>query len=191
MDNETIRIDGVKWWKTKNAQGWRTMVPLCPDHHIRLSPSPYGRVTGNNGRMRDMLDSEARKLKCEEGPHFFDIPRSLSDEKNYVVNRIDAKIFEKMDTIDLDGELTPVAKAKDKSDKYFATAQIMESRRGLQVVVYAGEKGKKSKSQIIIDAKNKKLSFDHKDISPTDVFLEVKATFDDGTTQTIKQKENK
>lgn len=191
MDDEIIRVDGIKWWKTKNTQGSRLLFPICPKHDLRIYPFPTGRVLGSNGRLRDMWDSEAKSLKCEEGPHFISIPRELSDEKRYVGDRIDAKIFANMPTIDLDGELTPVAKAKDKDSKFFVTSQIMDSRRGPQVVIYAGEVGKKNKTQIFADSKNEKLSFDHNDLSPSDIFLEVKATFDSGLQHTISKKNSK
>lgn len=189
MSQEIVWIDGVKWWKVVDSNKSRTVSPICPNHNLRLYASPSGRVLGSHGRMRDMLDSEANKLKCAEGPHFIDIPRQFADEVRYVHNRIDAQVFAGMKTIDLDGELTPVAKAKDKNDVYFATVQIMESKRGPQLVVYAGEKGRNDKTQIIIDPKNKKLSFDHKNIDPTDIFIKIRATFDDGTSHEIKKGE--
>ena len=63
----------------------------------------------------------------------------------------------------------------------------MESKRGLQLVVYAGEKGKTKKAQIIIEPEIKRLAFDQQDLNPNDVFIELKATFEDGSSHTIKK----
>ena len=106
-----------------------------------------------------------------------------------MINRIDAKIFEGMEVINLDDEATPITKKKveSKDNKYFLTAQVMDSKRGVQVVIYAGEKGKAEKTQIFADPKNKRLSFDQKDLKPTDVFLRIEGTFDDGSSHIIEK----
>jgi len=186
---DIVRIDKIKWWITKSSQGNRIAVPLCPDHDLRLQPripkvrNPYG--SGYvPGRLKD-----ACVLVCAEGPHDLDIPRLYSEEQEYVTNRIDAKIFKGMKDLNLDDEATPMAKdnAKSKSGKYFVTAQIMESKRGVQVVIYAGEKGRLQKTQIFIDPVDKRTSFDNKDLHPTDVFTKFEATFEDGSKHIIEK----
>ncbi len=189
MARQIIRIDGIKWWVTTSKTGIRTPTPLCPDHDLRMRPIPPRVYQG--GSYHDGYEGNALKLKCAEGPHEIALPRKFNEEKLYIIDRIDAKVFAKMQTVDLDGELTPVAKEKLKSDKYFLTGQIMESKRGLQVVLYAGEKGKTGKSQIFIDPGTKKVSFDHKDLSPTDVFTKITAIFDTGASYTIEQGKKK
>ena len=185
-DQRIIRIDGLKWWVITN-NGTRLPVPLCPDHDLRLTPL-HRRVLASSRGYRDQYDSEVTTLQCAEGPHHLDIPRPYGDEKQYVIDRIDAKIFKGMKTIDLDGELTPIANthAKNKDDKYFVTAQLMESKRGIQLVVYAGEKGRTKKAQIFIEPEVKRLAFDQNDLHPSDVFVELKAIFDDGSSHEMK-----
>lgn len=188
MVQQIVRVDSIKWWITKNTAGDRLAVPLCPDHDLRMSTRAEGRVF-KNGRTRDRYWNEALKLECAEGPHFFDIPREYEKEQKYVYDRIDAQIFKGMKVVDLDGELTPIAKEKLKSEdgKYFVTSQLMQSKRGLQLVVYAGEKGSGEKTQIFVEPKVKRVAFDQKDLNPTDVFTEVKATFTDGSTHTLEK----
>ncbi|MEO6761250.1 MAG: hypothetical protein ABI220_02625 [Candidatus Saccharimonadales bacterium] len=129
----------------------------------------------------------ATSLKCAEGPHELPIPRTFIEEKQYVIDRVDAKVFKGMKVLNLDDEATPIAKDKIKSkdDKYFVTSQLMESKRGLQAVIYAGQKGSPAKTQIFISPEEKRLTFDHKDLHPSDVFLKIEATFDDGSKQSI------
>lgn len=194
MTQQIVRIDGIKWWITKSKTGDRLAVPLCPDHDLRMTTLAEGQVRNSyNTGWRKRLSVEALKLECAEGPHFFEIPREYTKEQQYVYNRIDAKIFKSMQIVDLDGELTPIAKEKLKSpdEKRFVTAQLMESKRGLQLVIYAGEKGSKKKTQIFIEPKIKRLAFDQKDLDPSDIFTELKATFRDGTKHTIESGDKK
>jgi hypothetical protein len=76
-----------------------------------------------------------------------------------------------MKVLNLDDEAMPVAKEKvtSKDGKYFITAQLMESKRGLQAVIYAGEKGSAKKTQIFIEPEVKRLAFDQKDLNPSEV----------------------
>lgn len=185
-DEQIIRIDGIKW-----VIEYGNPTPLCPDHNLRMTPYPEGMVeVATYGVTRNMLPDEASKVKCAEGPHYFPIPRSFAEEKKYVIDRIDAKEFKDMEVVDLDGELTPIAKERIASEdgRYFVTTQLMESKRGLQVVVYAGEKGKTEKTQIFVEPEIKRLAFDQKNLHPNDVFVKLKATFDDGSSHTMTNK---
>lgn len=184
MSRQIVRVDGIKWWVYENTNGARIAQPLCPYHDLRMKPIPP-RIRTSRG-WTDGYDGNALKLECAEG-HTIDLKRKYNDQKSYVIDRIDAKIFKGMKVIDLDGELTPIAKEKLKSEdgEYFVTSQLMQSKRGLQLVVYAGEKGSGEKTQIFVEPKIKRLAFDQKDLSPTDVFAEVKATFVDGSSHAL------
>lgn len=189
QDKDLLRIDGLKWWMTTDANDHRLPVPLCPDHDLRLTPilpRVYSAIRRAN---IDGSASNAVELECAEGPHTFSLPRTYGKEKSYVINRVDAKVFKGMKVLNLDDEMTPIAKDKIKSDdgKYFVTSQLMQSKRGLQLVVYAGEKGSSKKSQIFVEPEVKRLAFDQRDLHPSDVFVEMTATFDDGTKTSISQ----
>lgn len=179
---EIFRIDGILWL-IKGSATYRFVTPLCPKHHLKMKPEHTDR-----GMSLRIGNEQASVLKCAEGPHSFDIPRSFVEEEDYVMNRIDATELKNMEVVDLDGQLTPITKkVKDKNDKYFASTQLLESKRGLQLVVYAGERGRKEKTQIFIDPKTRRLSFDQNDLHPNDLFLELNATFDDGSIHTMKK----
>lgn len=187
MTQQIIRIDGIKWWIVTSTSGLRTPTPLCPDHDLRLQPVlPDIRTSigWTKGYARD-----SRKLQCAEGPHSINLQRKYGEEQIYVIDRIDSKVFKAMQIVDLDGELTPIAKEKLKSvdNKHFVTAQLMQSKRGLQLVVYAGEKGSNKKTQIFVEPEVERVAFDQRDLKPTDVFVEVKAIFADGSSHEIKK----
>lgn len=174
--NKIYRIDGIKWLLATSSP-----IPLCPDHDLRLTPI----IDPSDNRIRGRLDN-TKKLRCAEG-HIVNIPRQLSEEKQYVIDRINAKKFAQMEVVDLDGELTPLAKEEVSSEdnKFFITAHLRKSKRGLQLVLYAGEKGKSDKTQIFVEPEIKRLAFDQKNLNPEEVFVELKAIFDDGSSHTI------
>src|SRR3990172_2751816 len=119
------RIDGIKWWITSDSTGLRLSMPLCPEHDLRLIPvTPY---RGNSWN--------AIELKCAEGPHMINRPRTFEKEKQYVLDCIDARIFKKMEVINLDDEAVPIAesKVKSKDNKFSVTSKLMKSKRGLQL----------------------------------------------------------
>lgn len=182
LKSKIFRIDGIKWWITwitKTSTGGRRPVPLCPVHDLRMTPvRPYKGFFEN-----------ATSLKCAEGPHSIKIPRNFGDEKRYVLNRIDAKIFKNMEVINLDDEAVPIAESKVRSEdnKHFVISRLMESKRGLQLVLYAGEKGKHEKTQIFVEPEMRRMDFDRNNLHPSDVFLEVKAKYKDGSSHKIKK----
>jgi hypothetical protein len=176
MDNQTVRVDGVIWYISKNGNS-RYIQPLCPKHHLRLK--------NHNNRADYSTDS----LVCAECNDEYIFPRTISAEKQYILDKIDSKIFKQMKVLNLDDEAIPLAESKisSKDDKFFVTAILTESKVGKRLVVYAGEKGRKEKSQIFIEPEIKRLAFDQKDMHPTEVFLELTGTFDDGSSVTINK----
>jgi hypothetical protein len=184
QDNQNIRIDNVLWWIFKDTAGNRVPQPLCPIHHLRMEPIR----TYNMGKY-DSLE-ESASLKCEDCEKSHSLPRTYKKERAYVINRIDAKIFKGMKVLNLDDEAIPLSEEKISSNdnKYFVTGLLTKSKIGLRLVVYAGEKGKKEKTQIFVEPEIKRLAFDQKDLHPTDVFTKLEATFKDGSTNSINKK---
>ncbi len=193
-EQQTFRIDNIKWWIETTSSQQRSPVPLCPDHDLRLAAVPprvvlsrgaYGRTYVGRGPAADAVE-----LKCAEGPHNLSLPRKYGEEQRYVLDRLDAKRFRSMKTLNLDDEAIPIAKTKAElpESKYFVTAQLMESKRGLQLVIYAGEKGSSDgKAQLFVEPEVRRVSFDQRDLHPADVFTKVEVTFKDGTSQTIQR----
>jgi len=175
MDEQALIVDGVKWL-IKGAGFARKVQPLCPKHHLRLSIS-----INNYNRCY---------LKCAECINPYQFLREFSEQEQYILDKIDSKIFKNMKFINLDDEAIPIAESKvtSKDNEYFATSLLTESKVGLRLVVYAGKKGRPEKTQIFVEPEIKRLAFDQKDLHPSDVFLKLEGTFDDGTGATIKQK---
>jgi hypothetical protein len=164
----TIDTSGIKWW-VANAQS-ADATPYCIEHHLPLRRPPW--------------DSDKFCMCDDCGVKT--LPRSWSIQSHYVVNKIRARDIAKIDVINYNGELIPVSKVKSKDENYWVTAQIMDSKHGKQLVIYAGKKGLEGKMQAFVDTENHKLAFDHKDVKPTDVFAKIEATFKDGSKMAIE-----
>lgn len=161
-------IDGVRW---VIGQHPRIAIPLCPKDFIKLDPFP------------DRSPYTDNSLKCEGCGKVYFLPRTVDDEERYLLNKLDSRVFKAMSFVNLDDEAIPIAEDKksSKNNKFFVVSRLMESKAGLRLIVYAGEKGKKEKTQIFVEPDIKRLAFDQKDLHPTDVFTKLEATFSDGT----------
>ena len=134
-------------------------------------------------------------LECLEGPHTIVLDRTPGEIREYIRRKIESKKYQEAKYFDIDGYLVPAskeAKVKTESGDYFVTTQVMNSeKKGEQIVIYAGKKGAKYKSQIFIDPKHGKITFDQNDINPKDVFIKIEATFRDGSKASIKAADNR
>jgi len=191
MSEQLIRVDKIKWWLTKATDGTRLPVPLCPQHNLRLSRVRPKEYDSRYRRSVAISDGDAKKLKCEEGPHFFDLPRTFAEEKSYVINRWDSRVFAKMPVLNLDDEAVPVAKEELRNSDYWVRAKVTESKAGTRLVIWAGNKAKKNKTQLFVEPELKKLGFDQYDDHPNEVFSKVEATFAGGSIATIEQEKTK
>jgi hypothetical protein len=183
MEQKKIIIDGLVWLYPGE---FYKVDPICPKHNLRLYPSISPHL--ERGEFGIILQ-KTQFLFCEDCNKYFELKRDFDRQIRYVVDRIDSKNFKTLKTINLDDEAIPLAEGKNKNKDYFIVAKLTESKVGQRLVVYAGkkgEKGKEAKSQIFIEPDIKRLSFDHKDLNPNDIFIKFEATFKDGAKWTMK-----
>ncbi len=171
MDDKLYRIDGVLWNYIA--------IPLCPKHKMEM-----------DAWSREKDSTVFDLLKCEECGGFYEIPRDINAQKTYVRRKLKSKALQNLTVINMDDEAIPLAshETRSKDNKYFVKAILTESKIGKRVVIYAGEKGKKEKTQIFIEPEIKRLAFDQKDLHPSEIFTEVVVTFKDGTKSSISKK---
>lgn len=181
MSTKTYRVDGILWYLWESTSGRRSVTPICPKHHIRMYPKTSKYVPHK-------YDSHI--LTCAECAENTTIARAYGEQETYVIDKIDSKVFKGMSVLNLDDEAIPLLKTNPNinDNKYFVKCVLTESKTGLRLVVYLGEKGKKEKSQIFVEPKLKRLAFDHNDIHPSELLSKLEATFEDGTKHTIKSK---
>jgi hypothetical protein len=174
MADQYVTIDKIKWWVWTNQTGGRGVQPICPIHNIRMYPA-LGQST--------LYVENAMYLQCAECEKWYPIPRMWNREQQYILDKVESKQLKDIKFINLDDEALPISEDKisSKDNKYFVTSLLTKSKTGLRLVVYAGEKGKKDKTQIFVEPDIKRLAFDQKDLHPIDVFTKLEATFSDGS----------
>lgn len=173
LRDEMVLVDGIKWHIVDDF--YAHVQPICPVHHLRMGVKS-DRPTGV-------------ELLCEECTTPVKFSRSFDDERRFAMNKANSVALRAKQFVNLDNEQIPIAedKAEVEGGKYFVVARLMKSKVGLRLVVYAGEKGKKNKTQIFVEPEIKRLAFDQKDLHPTDVFLSLEGTFPDGTKGSIEK----
>lgn len=188
MNNQKyIWVDGIKWWVIVGENG-KTYQPLCPQHHMRLRPVI---ITEYNQRLRKhvpLSSSKSLELECLEGSHHIEMLREYSRQEKYVGDKIDAQIFEKMTYINLDDTAVPVAKEELRNTDWWVKAKVTDSKAGTRLIVWAGSKAAKNKTQLFVEPALKRLSFDQHDDHPTEVFTKIEATFKGGHSSDITEK---
>lgn len=170
---ELYKVDGVLW------SGGLLPRPLCPTHRLELDPFSF----------QEEHPYTYDHLRCEECEEDYLIPRDIEAQKTYVRRKLESRNLKDLRVLNIDDEAIPIAETKvsSKDNQYFVKAILTESRVGKRVVIYAGKKGKKDKTQIFVEPEIKRLAFDQKDIHPTDIFSIVEATFVDGTKCSVKR----
>lgn len=191
-----IIIDGIKWWDTISTAKTRLIVPLCLQHDLRLQPEYLSErvYSGGSTRYRKKSSDVSVQLRCEEDKgHLVDMSREYAIEKQYVMNRIDAQAFSKMPVLNLDDSAVPMAKdeIKEKDNPYWVRSKVTESKAGTRLIIWAGNKNAKNKTQLFIEPEIKKLSFDQNDDHPLEVFTKVEVTFADNVKAEIRKEANK
>jgi len=186
---QILRIDGVKWCITSAPNGTRLAVPLCPLHNLRLDPKPEKYYSSRLQTRTTRPEFTAKELECAEGQHILNIPREFGEEQKYIINRVDALIFKEMTVLNLDDEAIPVASYELKKDTpYWVKAKITESKSGIRLIVWAGDRLRKNKTQLFVEPEIKRLSFDQNDDHPTEIFAKIEATFSENVTAIISKK---
>jgi hypothetical protein len=161
----------------------------CPVHRIELD------LRDKDG---DIYAQHAVNASSQYAPYLFvcpsdsagfSVPGGLaSTARRRFAAALESLSLRDAEIVDLDGYQVPIAKAKPdkKDDTFWVEARINETKRGKQVVIYAGERGASDKSQIFIDSENEKITFDQNNIHPNDVFTKVVADFKSGKKATLE-----
>jgi hypothetical protein len=154
-------------WEYHSRNGHTWVVPFCPIHKMELSVEEYE---------RHGLCDDCRK-SYSWGTHTDNIA-------DYLRRKLSSEVYKNASIISIDGIQVPQVKVRQTipeiNKDFWVEARVNTSEKGRQIVIYAGEKGSSSKSQIFINADDEKLSFDHKDKKPEDIFTKITAEFPSG-----------
>lgn len=80
--------------------------------------------------------------------------------------------------------------ATKKDSKYWVSYDVKETKMGSPILVlYLGDREKKTKAQFFIEPETGKLSHDHKDDSPLEIIARIEVKFKDGKIELVENGE--
>lgn len=170
MDKKLYEYQGILWeFHQKNYNVW--VAPFCPIHKMELSG--FGTTFKS----------------CEDCNKVYRWKDNLDVVAHYLRRKLSSVAYQEAKIISIDGIQTPLLKTRviipDENAEYWVEARLNKSNKGRQIVIYVGEKGSAGKAQLFINSDQEKLSFDHKDRKPEDIFTTIIASFPSGKQMSI------
>lgn len=173
MSKRLYEYKGV-FWEYINLHTWA--VPLCPIHRMELI---YNDEWGN-----------ATAGACEDCEKEYNWDSEIFAITDYLRRKLKSQAYKEADIVSIDGIQTPQVKTRvkipEENSKYWVEARVNNSDKGRQLVLYVGEKGSNKKMQLFANLDDEKLSFDHKDRKPEEIFAAITATFPSGKRMAIE-----
>ena len=118
------------------------------------------------------------KYKCIKCTFKITLNKSVEEKAVDVSRVIEAQQYKNAEIINLDGDSIRVSRQQIDDSDYWADVKISKNRKGeVQLMVLAGSKKEEDKTQLFIEPKNERLSFDQNNLHPREVFAKVEATF--------------
>jgi hypothetical protein len=163
---------------------------FCPHHRMRLDL--FNPTHNMSGAQAGHL-STPHVLRCPKDGATFSVPdRNFRTYQRHFTAALESLDLKDAQIVDLDGYQIPIAKAEPpaKDKEYWVQARINDTKRGKQIVVYAGKRDTKDKAQIFIDPEHDKITFDQNDMHPNDVFFRLEGQFRSGGKTTLQRTED-
>lgn len=134
----------------------------------------------------DLFNSS--RLVCPYDRAVFSLGIAYDDYQTYILDMINRDALKDLKIVRIDAEgATVLAKESIRKDpSYFIESKLTDTRKGLELMILVGKKDESGqKVQLFVDLPAQRLSFDHnaKDIHPSGLFSEIKATFKDSYTE--------
>lgn len=162
------RWSGIDWDVESDDFGNPYAIPLCPNPkcHCKLVKS---------GEKYNLGEYKYECVTCDFG---ITLNKSIEDKSRDFVNIVNSWTYKDAEIINIDGDLIRVQREEETDNDYWVDAKLSKNKKGeVQLMVLAGSKKERDKTQLFLDPKNEKLSFDQNNDHPREVFCKVKATF--------------
>lgn len=178
MNRDNIQLylwEGLHWDIDYDINGNPySQIPLCPKQkcNCRLKKSKEAYSIGEY------------KYNCVRCDFKITLNKSIEDKASDLIDIIESQKYKDAEIINLDGELVRVLREEQKDLDYWVDVKISKNRKDeVQLMVLAGSKKEKNKTQLFLDPQNEKVSFDQNNNHPKEIFSKVVATFKDSKTE--------
>ncbi|MEW6617627.1 MAG: hypothetical protein AB1333_04405 [Patescibacteria group bacterium] len=171
MDEQKIKLyrwANIHWYITYDLNGNPDYVALCPKNkcHCELKKS------------KEKYSMGEYKYDCIQCDFKITLEKSIEEKALDLVNIIESQKYKDAEIINLDGELVRVQRKQITDTDYWADVKISKNKKDeVQLMILAGSKSNKDKTQLFLDPKNQRFAFDQNNDHPTKVFAKVVAKF--------------
>lgn len=172
MNDQNIKLylwEGLHWdvdWDINGNPYSQT--PLCPKQKC-------------NCKLKKSTESYQRgeyKYCCVRCDFKITLNKSIEEKASDLLEIIESQKYKDAEIINIDGELIRVQRDEEKDDDYWVDVKLSKSKKGeVQLMVLAGSKKNKDKTQLFLDPKKERLAFDQNNDHPSKIFVKVLGTF--------------
>jgi hypothetical protein len=167
VDKPKIYIwEKLHWAEDSNAEN--LPIALCPSNKC-------------NCKLIKSKESYSRgeyKYYCIKCGYKITLNKSIEEKAQEFQIVLESENYRDSDYINIDGELTKICREQKDDDNYWVDVKLSKNKKDeVQIMVLAGNKKDKSKTQLFIEPEKEKMSFDQNNEHPREVFSKVTAIF--------------
>lgn len=160
--------EGIHWEENYDINHNPDPVAHCPKQKcnciLRKSKEPYALGEYKYFCIKCGYKITLNKSIEEKGIDFMDV--FLSQE------------YKNAEIVNIDGELIRIQKQEQRDNDYWIEAKLSKNKKGqVQLMILAGSKKQKDKTQLFLDPSTERLAFDQNNDHPRKIFTKVTATF--------------
>jgi hypothetical protein len=171
MDTKDIKLhlwEGLHWDVNYDINGIPDTLALCPKQKC-------------NCRLKKSKESYSRgeyKYSCVRCDFKITLNKSIEEKGEDLLAILESHKYKDAEIINIDGELVRIQREEKEDNNYWIDAKLSKNKKGeVQVMVLAGSRKNKDKTQLFLDLKNERLAFDQNNNHPAEIFTKVVATF--------------
>lgn len=122
--------------------------------------------------------------QCPKCSHKYTLDRYVNEMSEDLSKVLRSHQFENSEVINIDGELIKIGEShKEEDEDYWVRVKLSRNKKDqLQLMVLIGEKGEEEKVQLFIEPATERLSYDQKNMHPSELLSRVVATFKESKT---------
>ncbi len=118
------------------------------------------------------------KYECIRCDFKIILAKDITELGKDVLGVLESYEYQDAEIVNIDGDLIRVFREEKNDDNYWVDVKISKNKKNeVQLMVLAGNKENKDKTQLFFDPNIEKISFDQNNDHPSDVFVKVVGIF--------------
>lgn len=171
MSKEKVQLflwEGLHWDVEYDINGNPIPFALCPKQRCNCSLV----------KSKETYSRGEYKYCCVRCDFKITLNKAVEEKGEDFLRILEAQKYKDAEIVNIDGELIRVQREQQTDSNYWVDVKLSKNKKGeVQVMVLAGDKSERSKSQLFVDPANERLAFDQHNDHPSKVFTKVTAIF--------------